>query len=195
LDKHKGRTGFVVIPRYMTESRAWQVSDNLQRYLMLEFILRANFQDSQFHSQKTAETIVVPKGSFVFFQRTLCKELRISRRTLRTFLSKMSKIGFSTLRTTQWYSMVTLNKYSIYQNLDLYERPNDRPKADPVLSNLSKKEKRSVSDTRKQPQVIVNNYNITKEQFVPADSSQVHSDTQELIKKLSNRMGNSQHKP
>lgn len=56
----------------------------------------------------------------------LAQTLRLSERQIRTALDKLKMSGVITIKTTNQYSLITVENYSCFQNLSA---ENDQPKA------------------------------------------------------------------
>lgn len=70
--------------------------------------------------------IDVKRGQIITGRMELAQTLRLSERQIRTALDKLKMSGVITIKTTNQYSLITVENYSCFQNLSA---ENDQPKA------------------------------------------------------------------
>lgn len=85
--------------------------DSNTKSVFLHCILKANWKDGKF------ESYYIPRGSFVTSVKKLSEELKLSTQCIRTSLKKLEKTKNLTIKTTNKFSIITINNYDIYQSL------------------------------------------------------------------------------
>lgn len=75
-------------------------------------LLRANWKDGKFEGK------VIPRGSFVSSIPKLSSETSLTQREIRTSIEHLKKTGEVTVKTTNRYSVFTINNYCLYQMSD-----------------------------------------------------------------------------
>lgn len=83
--------------------------DSKAVHLFLHMLLKAN------HSDKSWRGIKIKKGQFITSLNNLSNETNISKQSIRTLLSRFERTNEITLKSTQDYTLVTINKYSAFQ--------------------------------------------------------------------------------
>lgn len=78
-------------------------------HLFLHILIKANFEDKKWHG------IEVKKGQLVTSIKHLSLETGISERSIRTILNKLKTTSELTIKTTNRFSVITIEKYSKYQ--------------------------------------------------------------------------------
>lgn len=89
--------------------------------LFIHMLLKANWKEGKFRGT------TVPRGSFVSSLDKLSKEISLTKRELRTAISHLKMTGELTVKTTNRYSVFTVENYSLYQHGDI---PNDLQETD-----------------------------------------------------------------
>lgn len=88
--------------------------------LFLHMLLKANWKDASFRGEE------IKRGSFVSSASVLSKETGMSESELRTALSHLRKTGEVTCKTTNRYTIYTVNNYARYQTEQKNEK-KDKP--------------------------------------------------------------------
>lgn len=78
-------------------------------HLFLHILIKANFEDKKWQG------IEVKKGQLVTSINHLSLETGISERSIRTILNKLKTTSELTIKTTNKFSVITIEKYSEYQ--------------------------------------------------------------------------------
>lgn len=86
----------------------------------MHLLLTANYEDKRWRN------IDVKRGQIITGRMELAQTLRLSERQIRTALDKLKMSGVITIKTTNQYSLITVENYSCFQNLSA---ENDQPKA------------------------------------------------------------------
>ena len=109
---------WIKLHRQITEWE-WYSDANTFRVFM-HLLLTANYEDKRWRN------IDVKRGQIITGRMELAQTLRLSERQIRTALDKLKMSGVITIKTTNQYSLITVENYSCFQNLSA---ENDQPKA------------------------------------------------------------------
>lgn len=105
IDKEKG---FI---RLFRELLNWEwYEDSNVKSLFIHCLLKANYIDKKWRAK------VIKKGSFITSSENLAKELRMTRKQIRTALEKLQSTNEITCKTTSKYTYITVNNWSKYQD-------------------------------------------------------------------------------
>jgi len=107
-------SGFVKIHRKIVDSALWQ--DLTARTLAITILLMANYKDGEFVT-KRGTLVKVKRGELATTERNLAYICGISRRKVRTGLEHLRNYGFSTQLRDRWFTMISVVKYSQYQDV------------------------------------------------------------------------------
>lgn len=94
----------------------WYTEPNTIR-MFLHCLIKANHTDKMWHG------ITIHAGSFVTSRAILAKELGISERQVRTAIKHLKSTNEVTNKSTNHYSIITVNNWHLYQTND---QQNDR---------------------------------------------------------------------
>ena len=111
-------SGWIKLHRKITEWE-WYSDANTFRVFM-HLLLTANYEDKRWRN------IDVKRGQIITGRMELAQTLRLSERQIRTALDKLKMSGVITIKTTNQYSLITVENYSCFQNLSA---ENDQTKA------------------------------------------------------------------
>lgn len=112
----------------------WYKTPNTFR-LFVHLILRANFCERDY------EKITVKRGQLVTSVATLCRELKMSPRSVRTSLEHLKSTNEVTVETTSKYSLITVNNYEKYQTATNIPT-NDRKASDKQPTSFRQQDKK-----------------------------------------------------
>ncbi|MCI6265829.1 MAG: DnaD domain protein [Erysipelotrichaceae bacterium] len=101
-------SGFIVIHRKILDWE-WYGDTNTVR-LFIHCLLKANWENKQWQG------IEIKRGSFVTGRKILAKETGLSEQQVRTSLNKLISTNEITKRTTNKYTVLTINNYCKYQD-------------------------------------------------------------------------------
>ena len=102
--------GWIKIHRKILE---WKWHDNpVVGWLFIHCLLSANHDDGYWKG------ILVKKGSFITSQPHLAKKTGLSVMQVRFALDKLKLTGELTVKTTNKYSVITINNWSKYQDIN-----------------------------------------------------------------------------
>ena len=100
--------GWISLYRKFTEWE-WYTDANTMR-LFLHLLLKANHQDGNWQGK------TIRRGQVVIGRKSLANELKISEQAIRTSLNKLKITNEITIETTNKFSIITIEKYDVYQD-------------------------------------------------------------------------------
>lgn len=102
--------GWIKLHRKMVD---WEwYNDNNTKVLFLHLLLTAN------HKEKKWQGITIKRGQKITSIQHLAEEINLTVRQTRTALTKLKSTNEITIKTTSKYSLVTIEKYSDYQDIE-----------------------------------------------------------------------------
>lgn len=104
-------TGQILLHRKIIEWE-WYQEINTCR-LFIHMLLKANWKEGNFKGT------TVPRGSFVSSLEKLSEETCLTKREIRTAISHLKMTGELTVKTTNRYSVFTIQNYDFYQSFDI----------------------------------------------------------------------------
>lgn len=110
IEANQGK-GFIVLYRSLLD---WEyIDDDAVFSCFIKLIMAVNYQDKKWHNQ------TVKRGSIIGSIETLSSKLKISKKVLRRCLKLLSECGAITVEVVpNQYHIITVNKYSEYQNIN-----------------------------------------------------------------------------
>lgn len=121
-------SGWVKIHRQITEWE-WYRDANTFRVFM-HLLLSANYEDKRWRN------IDVLRGQIITGRVELAQALCLSERQVRTSLEKLKMSGVISIKTTNQYSLITVENYNLFQDTS---NENVQPKVQPATSQKSDK--------------------------------------------------------
>ena len=106
--------------------------------LFIHMLLKANWQEGKFRGT------TVPRGSFISSLDKLSEETKLTKREIRTAISHLKMTGELTVKTTNRYSVFTIQNYDFYQSGDTQndnQETNERQPNDILMTQIEKEEK------------------------------------------------------
>jgi hypothetical protein len=100
--------GFVVLHRKITEWE-WYSETNTFR-VFLHLLLTANHKPSKFRGFE------IGRGQIIIGRKALAETLNLSEQEVRTAIEHLKSTGEITIKSTNRFSIATLNKYGFYQD-------------------------------------------------------------------------------
>jgi hypothetical protein len=119
--------GFIVLHRKILE---WEwYTDTNTKCLFLHLLLRANHKGTKWRGE------VIKRGQVLTGRIQLSNELNISERGIRTALEHLKSTNVIAIKTTNQFSVITINNYNKYQDKPVIKRPTKRPTNDQPPTN------------------------------------------------------------
>lgn len=87
----------------------WYQDGNTCR-LFIHLLLLANYEDKRWHG------ILIRRGQLITSSEHLAKDLNLSRQQIRTALDKLKSTNEITTKSTNKYTLITIEKYEDYQH-------------------------------------------------------------------------------
>lgn len=104
--------GYILIWRKIEHSGLLQSPNTFALFSYL--LLKATHQDIKVNAN--GEIVELKRGQYIAGRLQLARDLKQSEREIRTGLDKLKKLGIISQKTTNKYSIYTIEKYSEYQN-------------------------------------------------------------------------------
>lgn len=99
--------GWISLHRKFLE---WEWYDDINtKLLFIHLLLKAN------HKEKNWKGITIPKGSFLTGRKQLAIETKLTEQQIRTSLKKLKSTNEIAIKTTNLYSLVSINNWDRYQ--------------------------------------------------------------------------------
>lgn len=138
--------GFIVLHRKMLDWE-WYDDTNMVR-LWLHLLLMANFREKSWHGQK------IKRGQLVTGREELANQTGLSVQQVRTCLDRLINCGCITKKTTNRYTLITIAKYSKYQ--DVPEKNNQlstnyQPTINQQITTTKQRNKETSNNTTPTP--------------------------------------------
>lgn len=102
--------GYILIHRKLLNWQWYKDSNTL--HLFIDLLLDANYEDSKVGFQ------VIKRGQCLTSLKRIHENTGLTYQQIRTSLSKLEKSGEINKQTTNRYSIITINKYNDYQELN-----------------------------------------------------------------------------
>lgn len=115
--------GYIKLSRRIFNSKTFSSLNAIQKLITIYLILMANHKDNQWWDNHEKKFITIKRGSFITSIDNIKKKIKdrlITTQKIRTLLETLKNMRFLTIETTSRYSLVTINKYNLYQNGDSY---------------------------------------------------------------------------
>lgn len=146
--------GWIKLHRKMVE---WEwYDDNNTKILFLHLLLTANHADKKWRGQ------IIKRGQKITSLQHLADETHLTVRQVRTSLNKLKSTNELTIKTTSKYSLVTILKYSDYQDRDEEDDKQNDKQDDKQMTNERQTNDKQMT-TNKNEKNNKNNKNIKKE--------------------------------
>ena len=144
-------------------------SDVNVKVTFLHLLLVANYEDGEYLGQK------IKRGQAVIGLKATSKKIGISVQNLRTALEKLEKSGEITKKSTNKFTLVTIENYSKYQDREVVNN-NDTNK--PLTNDQQTTNKPLTNDQQhlrnKEYKNIKNNKNIYISDIVASEPAELH---------------------
>ncbi|NRF91507.1 hypothetical protein HQN89_10800 [Paenibacillus frigoriresistens] len=115
--------GWVKLYRDILESKTFQKLSAIQKLIAIYIVLNANHKDGLWFDQYKGVEVPVKRGQLITSRKKIVEEWfkndkDVSEQKVRTTLAKLSNLGFLTIESTNWYTLITVVKYEVYQGDD-----------------------------------------------------------------------------
>lgn len=112
--------GWIKLHRSILESETYNCLMLHQKLIMIEILLRVNHTDGTWFNKKTGNKVQVKAGQVItsinkIKNEWFKNEKQISDKKIRNSLEKLQKLDFLAIETTNSYTLLTVCKYSDYQ--------------------------------------------------------------------------------
>ena len=102
--------GYILIHRKLLNWQWYKDSNTL--HLFIDLLLDANYEDSKFGFQ------IIKRGQCLTSLKRIHENTGLTFQQIRTSLDKLQKSGEINKQTTNRYSIITINKYDEYQDIN-----------------------------------------------------------------------------
>lgn len=109
-------------------------SDTNTKVVFLHLLLMANYEDKRWRG------IVIKRGQLVTSVKHLCEQLKLSTQQIRTSLDKLKNNKQITIKTTNKFTLITIEKYDLYQSYDDYLTNKQQTNQQTNNNNIRNKE-------------------------------------------------------
>lgn len=123
----------------------WEFYDDINtKILFLHLLLTANYEDKKWQG------IVIKRGQLVTSREHLAKQVGLSIQQVRTSLDKLENNQQITRKTTNKFTLITIEKYGLYQSYDDFIT-NKQPATQPTNNHniRNKKIKNNIYEFQK----------------------------------------------
>ena len=128
--------GYILIHRKLLNWQWYKDSNTL--HLFIDLLLDANYEDSKVGFQ------IIKRGQCLTSLKRMHENTGLTYQQIRTSLSKLEKSGEINKQTTNRYSIITINKYNDYQELNKQitnkQQTNNNIKINIIKNNKNNKE-------------------------------------------------------
>lgn len=119
--------GYILIHRKLINWQWYKDSNTL--HLFIDLLLDANYEDSKVGFQ------VIKRGQCLTSLKRMSENTGLTYQQIRTSLSKLEKSGEINKQITNKYSIITINKYNEYQELNKQITNNQQTNNNIIIKN------------------------------------------------------------
>lgn len=113
----KNNKGWVLIYRQLLESDIWNTEEPFDfRSAWIDLILMANHEDRSL-ILKSGDRVVIQRGQLWTSTRSLAKRWRWSNQKVLRYTKTLEKMGMVTAKKSKSGTLITLEKYSDFQDM------------------------------------------------------------------------------
>jgi hypothetical protein len=128
----------------------WYSNTNCVR-IFIHLLLKANIE------KKTWQNIDVERGQIITSIEKLSQQTCLSPEQVRTVLKKLNSTHEITSKTTNKYTMITLNNYETYQNLEFIDNKQDNKQDNNPITNKQQTNNKQITTTKEYKEIKNNN--------------------------------------
>lgn len=141
--------GYIKLYRKLRDNPLWKSCTPNRKVIMITMLLNANHKKVDIVLENGDRITILP-GQFITSRRNFAKECGkgITEQMIRSAWVVFQKQGFSTIKTTQYYTLVTIENWGIYQESikkQTHKQTQDQPKDNPE-STTNKNDKNDKND-------------------------------------------------
>ena len=122
--------GYVKISRRIFYSKTFSHLNAIQKLITIYLILMANHTDNNWWDNQEKKFIDIKRGSFITSIDSIKKKIKdrlVTTQKIRTCVKILKNMQFLTIKTTSHYTLITIEKYNLYQNGDSYiNKPSNK---------------------------------------------------------------------
>ncbi|WP_235615834.1 hypothetical protein [Brevibacillus reuszeri] len=112
--------GWIKLYRSISGSSTFQKLTAVQKLIAIYILLNANHKDSVWIDHYRGIEVNVKRGQLITSRQKIIEEWfnndkNVTNQKIRTCLTKLEKLGFLTIESTNWYTLITVVNYGIYQ--------------------------------------------------------------------------------
>ncbi|WP_228110278.1 conserved phage C-terminal domain-containing protein [Terrisporobacter petrolearius] len=144
--------GYIKLHRKIKDNSLWKACTPNRKVIMVTMLLSANHKRADIVLDNGEKTTILP-GQFITSRRNFAKECGkgITEQMIRSAWVVFQKQGFSTIKTTKDYTLVTIENWGIYQDV-LKKRTQESTQGQPstnlrsTMNNNDKNEENEKKD-------------------------------------------------
>lgn len=153
--------GWIKLHRNWLESKTIQLLNAEQQAITLQIILRANYKDGKWFDANRSLEVEVKRGQLITSRNKIANEWflgdkSITEQKVRTTLKKLEKLNFLTITTTKTYTLITIEKYGVWQDEEEISNQdiNQEPTKEQPSSNQESTTNKNVKNAKNEKEVI-----------------------------------------
>lgn len=155
--RYKMREGFIKLHRKLIDW-GWYKDPNVLS-VFIHILLLANWEDKEWQGQ------IIKRGSFITSVEHLSSECGLTVRQIRTVLDKLLYTQEIDKRTTNKYTLITVNKYDEYQSVDK-QMTNERQTNDKQMTTTKNIKKERNKEVKRVIEKVYTPPNLTDKDFI-----------------------------
>lgn len=136
------QNGFITLHRKIKDNPIWQNSKLV--HLFIHLLLSANHEDKDFLFN--GEVTKVKRGQLITGRYALAGETEINPRTIYDLLRTLERLGMITVKSNNKFSLITIVKYSDYQ--DKKTKSNNQPTTNQQPANTNNNDNNVNNDNK-----------------------------------------------
>lgn len=143
----------------------WYTDINV-KILFIHLLLKANYED------KVWKNIVIKRGQLVTSVSKLSEETKLTVRQTRIALDKLKMTNDIAIKTTNKYTLITIEKYTVFQNIKNENDKEDDRQDGNQMTNKGQAKGQQHNNKQYNNNIILSNnnylYNTREETFLKA---------------------------
>lgn len=129
--------GYILIHRKLLNWQWYKDSNTL--HLFIDLLLDANYEDSKVGFQ------IIKRGQCLTSLKRIHENTGLTYQQIRTSLSKLEKSGEINKQTTNRYSIITINKYNDYQEINKQTTNKQQTNNNIIIKNNKNNTKKEIN--------------------------------------------------